>query len=73
MTRPIAPASITVPIATGAVPTGLGAIQRRIAGSTDTYSTATTNSPGSGTGTGTVVSSQSDAFGSPDGRAARRI
>src|SRR5450432_1856861 len=38
----------------------------------DRCETATTNSPGPGAGTGEVVISQSDACGSPDGRAASR-
>src|SRR5215470_677141 len=38
----------------------------------DTYETATTNCPGPGAGTGSLVIVQSDAVGSPDGRAASR-
>src|SRR5438128_8353621 len=43
-----------------------------MAGSMDTCETATTNCPGPGSGTASVVSDQSVARGSPDGRAASR-
>src|SRR5271155_1664623 len=43
-----------------------------MAGSIDRWETATTNSPDPGGGTASVVSSQSEGLGSPDGRAARR-
>src|SRR5216683_2225185 len=43
-----------------------------MAGSMDRCETATTNCPGPGSGTGSVVSDQSVARGSPDGRAASR-
>ena len=47
------------------------AIHPRIAGSTDTCETATTNCAGRA-GTGSLVIVQSEAVGSPDGRAASR-
>ena len=43
-----------------------------MAGSTDRCETATTNCPSAGSGTSSVVSDQSVARGSPDGRAASR-
>ena len=47
-------------------------IQPRMAGSTEMCETATVNWPGPGAGAGSLVSSQSVARGSPDGRAASR-
>ena len=43
-----------------------------MAGSMDRCETFTVNCPGPGSGTGSLVSSQSVARGSPDGRAASR-
>src|ERR1700756_5203913 len=44
-----------------------------MAGSTDRCETVTTSCPSAGSGTSSVVSDQSVARGSPEGRAARRI
>src|ERR1700759_554141 len=46
-------------------------IQPRIAGSSETCEISTTNSPSPGSATGSSTKSQSDGFGSPEGRAAR--
>src|SRR5229473_2511453 len=47
-------------------------IQPRIAGSREMCEISATSCPEPGAGTGSSVCSQSDGFGSPDGRAARR-
>src|SRR5580765_942655 len=71
-TRPTAPARMTAPISTGGTYEAPAFIQPRMAGSTDRCETATTNCPSAGSGTSSVVSDQSVARGSPEGRAARR-
>src|ERR1039457_7146924 len=72
MTCPIAPARMTAPTSRGGMEEAPAFIHPLIAGSIDRCEIATTNCPGPAAGTGSLVTPQSEALGSPDGRAASR-